>query len=121
VIAAAFLPLRAEATPVAIALRAYPSPAYAVVDQLLSHREQLSLDQRQMTALRELSRRLGEIHGAPRIAGLDRVPGKSVPRFTQASPSRDQAVRSALALLTSGQRLEAIRLLHLSDRPEVLK
>jgi hypothetical protein len=115
---AALLPLRAEAAPASAALVTNPTPSYVVVDQLLRYRDYRSLDDRQVTALIELSSRLRQARAPLRVAGLDRVPSKSAPRFVRVAPSRDQAVHSALALLTSKQRLEATRLLHLSDRGE---
>jgi hypothetical protein len=94
-VTAALLPLRAEAAPASTTLLINPTLQYAVVDQLLRHRDHLSLDHRQVTALIDLSTRLRKAGGSPQVAGLDRVPGKSVPRFVRVAPSRDQAVRSA--------------------------
>lgn len=45
------------------------------------------------------------------VPGLDRVPGKSVPRVVREQISVTAAMRQALALLTSGQRGRAVELL----------
>jgi hypothetical protein len=80
---AALLPLRAEAASASAMLVTNPTPPYAVVDQLLRHRDYLSLDDRQVTALIELSSWLRQARASLQVAGLDRVPGKSVPRFVR--------------------------------------
>jgi hypothetical protein len=58
-----------------------------------------------------LSSRLRRDRGHLQVAGLDRVPGKAVPRLVRVFMTPEQALRSALGLLTYPQRLEAARLL----------
>lgn len=106
------LPVRSEAQASA---RTKPTPAQngqAVVGQLLSHRQELALTSGQVDSLTALAVRIREDRGRLQIVGLDRVPGKSVPRFARVYPIRREAAGMSLRLLTPDQRVEADRLLH---------
>lgn len=105
------LPGRSEAQASA---RSEPTPAksaQAVVGQLLSHRQELALTSGQVESLTALAVRIREDRGRLQIVGLDRVPGKSVPRFARVYRVRREARGTALRLLTPDQRVEAHRLL----------
>ena len=104
------LPVRSEAQ--ASAQRERVVVAQAVVGTLLSHRQELSLTSGQVDSLTALAVRIREDRGRLQIVGLDRVPGKSVPRFARVYPARREARGMALRLLTPDQRVEADRLLH---------
>jgi hypothetical protein len=86
--------------------------AQTVIGQLLSHRQELSLTSGQVASLTTLAVRIREDRGRLRIVGLDRVAGKSVPRFARVYPVRREARGMALRLLTPDQRVEADKLLH---------
>jgi hypothetical protein len=105
-----FLPMRSEAQ--ASAQRERVVVAQTVVDTLLSHRQELSLTSGQVDSLTALAVRIREDRGRLQIAGLDRVPGKSVPRFARVYLVRREARGMALRLLTPDQRVEADKLLH---------
>ena len=80
------------------------------VAELLDHRQELSLTQAQVDSLTTLAARVRTDHGQIRVTGLDRVPGKSVPRLARVYPARRMAIGLALGLLTHDQRLKAERL-----------
>lgn len=106
------LPVRSEAQ---ASPRTKPTPAQsgqAVVGQLLSHRQDLSLTSGQVDSLTVLATRIREDKGRLQIVGFDRVPGKSVPRFARVYPIQREARAMALRLLTPGQRVEADKILH---------
>jgi len=103
------LPVRSAAQ--ASAQRERVVVAQTVVGTLLSHREELSLTSGQVDSLTALAVRIREDRGRLQIVGLDRVPGKSVPRFVRVYPVRREARGTALRLLTPDQRVEADRLL----------
>ena len=105
------LPVRSEAQPSSLATRPQPS-AQAVVGELLAHRQELSLSQAQVDRLTALANRIRADRGRLQIAGFDRVPGKSVPRFARVYPVRQAARHTALHLLTPDQRAEAGRVLN---------
>jgi hypothetical protein len=108
------LPVRSEAQ--ASAQRERVVVAQTLVGTLLSHRQELSLTSAQVDSLTALAVRIREDRGRPQIVGLDRVPGKSVPRFARVYPVRREARGMALRLLTPDQRVEADKLLH-GDTP----
>jgi hypothetical protein len=114
--AAILLPLRAEAEVAARVPGPPPTPAYVVVELLLAEREPLSLSGSQVAELTRLAERLRADHGRPKLVGLDRILGKSVPRYTRVFPTAEEALRSALDLLTPEQRAEAARLLQGPER-----
>ena len=106
------LPVRSEAQASAPPGRTRAQSPQAVVGQLLSHRQELSLTSRQVDSLTVIATRIREDRGRQQIAGFDRVPGKSVPRFARVYPGRREAKGMALRLLTPHQRVEADRILH---------
>lgn len=110
------LPVRSEAQPTTIAARPIQQGTDAVVGELLAHRQELSLTRAQVDSLTALANRIRADHGRLEIAGFDRVPGKSVPRFARAYPVRRAARDMALRLLTPDQRREAEKFLH--DHPQ---
>ena len=106
------LPVRSEAQASARTEPTHAQSAQAVVGDLLSHRQVLALTIGQVDRLTALAVRIREDRGRLQIAGFDRVPGKSVPRFARVYPVRRKATGMALRLLTPDQRVEADRLLH---------
>lgn len=106
------LPVRSEAQPISVAARPIQQGGEAVVEELLAHRQELSLTRSQVDSLTTLANRIRADHGRLQIAGFDRVPGKSVPRFARVCPIRRAARDMALRLLTTDQRLEAEKFLH---------
>jgi len=104
------LPVKGEAQ--ASAKRERVVVAQTVVDTFLSHRQELSLTSGQVDSLTALAVRIREDRGRLQIVGLDRVPGKSVPRFARVYLVRREARGMALRLLTPDQRVEADKLLH---------
>jgi hypothetical protein len=106
------LPVRSEAQASARSEPTRAQNAEAVVGELLSHRQELSLTSGQVDSLTALAVRIREDRGRQQIAGLDRVPGKSVLRFVRVYPVRREATGMALRLLTPDQRVEAGKLLH---------
>ena len=81
--------------------------AALVVDRLLAGREALALSADQAAQLTLLSTRLHRGRGHLVIAGLDRVPGKSVPRIERTGTTAAEAFRQASALLTPAQQARA--------------
>jgi hypothetical protein len=91
------LPVRSEAQASARTEPTHAQNAQTVVGELLSHREELSLTSVQVDSLTALAVRIREDRGRLQIVGLDRVPGKSVPRFARVYPVRLEATGMALA------------------------
>lgn len=106
------LPVRAEAQASAQTEPIHAQNAEAVVGELLSHRQELALTGGQVDSLTALAVRIREDRGRLQVVGLDRVPGKSVPRFARVYPIRREAKGMSLRLLTADQRVEADKLLH---------
>jgi hypothetical protein len=106
------LPVRSEAQAPAGSEPTRTQNAQAVIGQLLSHRQELALTSGQVDSLTPLAIRTREDRGRLQIVGLDRVPGKLVPRFARVYPVRREATGMALRLLTPDQRVEADKLLH---------
>lgn len=116
ILSLAALILALESTVAAAQSSALPSnltaaSAALVIDRLLAGRESLSLTADQATRLTRLSARFHRDRGHPVIAGLDRVPGKSVPRIRRVNTTATEAFRQASAVLTPEQQAEAVRLL----------
>lgn len=111
------LPVRSEAQSVTTASPARVESARVAVGTLLSHREGLSLTRGQVDSLSALATRICEDRGRIQIAGLDRVPGKSVPRVARVFRVRREAKGLALRLLTPDQRMEAEKLLDGPSQP----
>jgi hypothetical protein len=105
------LPIRSEAQSSAGAQPPRGGSAQAVVGELLSRRQDLSLTSDQVDSLTALATRIREDRGRTQIVGFDRVPGKSVPRLARVHPLRREARAMALHLLTPDQRVEARRIL----------
>jgi hypothetical protein len=108
---AVLLPVRSEAQASVWTEHTRTPNAQAVVGELLSHRQELALTRGQVDSLTALAVRIREDQGQLQIVGLDRVPGKSVPRFAQVYPLRREAKGMALRLLTPDQRVKAHELL----------
>jgi hypothetical protein len=107
------LPVRSEAQHTSIATARPPQQsAQAVAGELLAHRQELSLMRAQVDSLTTLANQIRGDRGRLQIAGLDRVPGKSVPRIARVYPVRRAARDMALRLLTADQRVEADKFLH---------
>jgi hypothetical protein len=106
------LPVRSEAQASAPPESTRAESPQAVVGQLLSHRRELSLTSSQVDSLTVLATRIREDQDRLQIAGFDRVPGKSVPRFVRVYRIRREAKGMALRLLTPDQHIEADRILH---------
>jgi hypothetical protein len=83
-----------------------PRPAaLAIVNRILMHSEELSLTRQQVDDLAALSSKLRQ--GRLKLMGLDRVPGKSVPRYKRVYPTTVDARQMALRLLTPPQAQKA--------------
>jgi hypothetical protein len=106
-----FLPIRSEAQVSATVHRAATTRAEVVISSLLAHRQELALSTAQVDSLTALADRSREDHGHLQIVGLDRVPGKSVPRFVRVYPVRERAGAMALRLLSPRQRQDAASIL----------
>jgi hypothetical protein len=106
------LPVRSEAQASARTEPTHAQSAEPVVGELLFHRRELALTDRQVDSLTALAVRIREDRGRLQIVGLDRVPGKSVPRFARVYPVRREAKGIALRLLTPDQLAKADKLLH---------
>jgi hypothetical protein len=106
------LPVRSEAQASAPPERTRAESPQAVVGQLLSHRQELSLTSGQLDNLTVLATRIREDRGQLQIAGFDRVPGKSVPRFVRVYRIRREAKEMALRVLTPEQRVQADKVFH---------
>jgi hypothetical protein len=108
---AVLLPIRSEAQVSSMAQPTGRESAPVLVSQLLAHRQELSLTAGQVDSLTTLSDRIRQDRGHLQIVGLDRVPGKSVPRFARVYPVRREAKEMALRLLTPDQRVAVDELL----------
>ena len=87
-----------------------------VIDRLLAGREALALTADQSTRLTLLSSHFHHDRGRLVVAGLDRVPGKSIPRLTRINTTSTEAFRQAASLLTTEQQTKAARLLDTPGR-----
>lgn len=87
-----------------------PARAYAVVQRLVHHREQLALGSNQVAKLTQLAQRLLTNPGRLTITG-NRAPGKASPRVERKLISRHEALRKALRVLTPEQRIMAARVI----------
>lgn len=85
--------------------------ATSVVDRLLAGREALELTADQTARLTVLSTHLHHDRGRAVVTGLDRVPGKSVPRLARIRTTTAEAFHQASAVLTTAQRAAAAQLL----------
>ena len=92
------------------------APASTVVSRILAGRDQLELNPEQVARLAELEQQLRHDRGRPVITGLDRVPGKSVPRIERLKTSATEAFRQALKVLNADQQAKATRLLDTLSR-----
>lgn len=112
------LPLsaRAEINPTVSGSR--PKPTYIAIDQLIAQRTLLALDSTQVASLSKLKERLRADRGQLKRVPGSRVPGKSAPRYVRVYYTSDQALRSALDVLTPDQRVLATRLLHTPEYPK---
>jgi hypothetical protein len=108
---AVLLPIRSEAQVSSMAQPTGRECAPVLVSQLLAHKQELSLTAGQVDSLTTLSERIRHDRGHLPVVGLDRVPGKSVPRFARVYPLRPEARGMALRLLTPDQRVAADKLL----------
>jgi hypothetical protein len=108
---AVLLPVGSEAQVSSMAQRTGRESAPVLVSELLAHRQELSLTAEQVDSLTTLSERIRHDRGHLQIVALDRVPGKSVPRFARVYPLRREARGMALRLLTPDQRVAADKLL----------
>ena len=90
--------------------------AALVIDRLLAGREVLALNADQAARLSQLSHRLHHDRGRLVVTGLDRVPGKSIPRIARIKTTSTEAFREASALLTAEQQAKAARLLDSAGR-----
>lgn len=90
--------------------------AALVIDRLLAGREALALTSDQAARLTQLSTQLHHDRGHLIVTGLDRVPGKSIPRLTRMKTTSTEAFRQAASLLTTEQQTKAARLLDTTDR-----
>lgn len=92
------------------------APAARVIDRILAGRDQLELNADQLTRLTQLREQLRQERGRPVVTGLDRVPGKPVPRIGRVKTTATEAFRRASALLDPEQRARATRLLETLNR-----
>ncbi len=83
-----------------------PEPAYALVERLLEHREELALDTSQIAKLTQLAQQLQTHPSRLRITGQG-APGKASPRVGRKPISRQEALRRAVSVLTPEQRIMA--------------
>lgn len=98
---------------------ARPVRAYAVVQRLVDHREELALDSNQVAKLTQLAQRLRTNPGRLRITG-HRAPGKASPRVEREPIPRQEALRRALRVLTPEQRIIAVRVIE-SDTTNMVR
>lgn len=92
------------------------APAATVVGRILAGRDQLGLNPEQVARLAKLEQRLQHDRGRPVVTGLDRAPGKSVPRIERVKTSATGAYRQALRVLRPDQQATAARLLDTFSR-----
>ncbi len=91
-------------------------PAATVIGRILAGRDQLALSADQVARLTVLENQLKHDRGRTVVTGLDRVPGKSVPRIDRVTTTATEAFRQASALLSSEQQAKASRLLDAHSR-----
>lgn len=87
------------------------APAATVTGRILAGHDQLALSADQVARLTVLEKQLKHDRGRTVVTGLDRVPGKSVPRIERAGTTAAEAFRQVSALLTPEQQAKAGRLL----------
>ena len=92
------------------------APAAAIIGRILAGREQLDLKADQVARLSRLEEQLRRDRGRSVLAGLNRVPGKSVPRIKRRRTTATEALRQASALLTVEQQAKVTRLLETPGR-----
>lgn len=92
------------------------APASTVIGRILAGRDQLALSADQVARLTVLENQLKHDRGRLVVTGLDRVPGKSVPRVERVRTTATEAFRQASALLSSEQQAKASRLLDVHSR-----
>jgi hypothetical protein len=92
------------------------APAVTVIGRILAGRDQLALNAEQVARLVALEDRLKHDRGRTFVAGLNRAPGKSVPRFKRVRTSATEAFRQASAILSAEQQTKTARLLDAHSR-----
>ena len=92
------------------------APASTVVERILAGRDQLGLNADQVERLTQLEAQLRHDRDHPVVTGLDRVPGKSVPRIERRKTTASEAFRRVSAVLTAEQQINATRLLQTPGR-----
>ena len=92
------------------------APAATVIGRILAGRDQLALSADQVARLTVLENQLKHDRGRTVVTGLDRVPGKSVPRVERVRTTATEAFRQASALLSTEQQAKASRLLDAHSR-----
>lgn len=90
-----------------------------VVRRILQYRTELVLSGTQIGQLTQLESSLREETGRRVLVVLDRVPGKSVPRYERVPTSREEAMRQALAIIAPAHR-EHAQVLLAGDSARVL-
>lgn len=92
------------------------APAATVIGRILAGRDQLALSADQVARLTVLEDQLKHARGRTVVTGLDRVPGKSVPRVERVRTTATEAFRQASALLSTEQQAKASRILDAHSR-----
>lgn len=92
------------------------APAATVIERILAGRDLLELNGDQVARLTRLVEQLRHERGRPAVTGLDRVPGKSVPRIARTGTTAAEAFRQASALFNAEQQVKATRLLDTLNR-----
>ena len=92
------------------------APAATIIGRILADRDQLALTADQVARLTDLEAHLRHDRGRTVVTGLDRVPGKSVPRVERVRTTATEAFRQASALLRAEQQAKASRLLDAHSR-----
>jgi hypothetical protein len=87
-----------------------------VVQRIRKYRTELALSEDQVAKLTTLEATLREETGRQVVVARDRVPGKFVPRYERRRPSRADALRQALKVLTPEQRAKAVQVLEGSSQ-----
>lgn len=75
-----------------------------VVQRFIRYRTELTLSDSQVAQLTKLETGFRQERGRLVMVGRDRVPGKSVPRYTRRYTTPEQAFRRALALVPQPHR-----------------
>ncbi len=89
---------------------------WVVVDRILAGREVLALSTDQVTRLSRLAEHLRAERGRLVFTGLDRVPGKSVPRYARKRTTAGEAYRQAVTVLSAEQQARVAPLLGATHR-----